>query len=186
LLASRLDAAQHGQALGDEMQSREALDLMALAAEEGSRVGASLDVAPGLQHSLAEMQGNSRLLRRLLRNLLENAQRHAGAHQHGLINSLSTEKDENNPAITLRLDGDAVQLRIEVSDHGPGVPLDERERIFEPFYRSSRASESTGGVGLGLSLVKSIAQQHGGSVRCQARADGQQGACFVVSLPRSR
>jgi two-component system OmpR family sensor kinase len=48
----------------------------------------------------------------------------------------------------------------------PGVPPDQRERIFEPFYRLPGASEREGGVGLGLALVKSIAERHGGAVRC--------------------
>jgi signal transduction histidine kinase len=56
-----------------------------------------------------------------------------------------------------------------------------RERIFEPFYRLPGASESVGGVGLGLSLVKSIAQRHLGSVHCEDRPGG--GARFVVRLP---
>jgi signal transduction histidine kinase len=71
---------------------------------------------------------------------------------------------------------------LRVTDHGPGVPKELRERIFEPFYRAPGASERDGGVGLGLALVKSIAQRHGGSVRCEAAASGQ-GACFVVTLP---
>ena len=70
---------------------------------------------------------------------------------------------------------------LEVLDTGPGVPLDLRERIFEPFYRLPGASEKDGGVGLGLALVKSIAQRHGGSVQCSNRAEG--GACFSLRLP---
>jgi signal transduction histidine kinase len=61
------------------------------------------------------------------------------------------------------------------------VPVDLRERIFEPFYRLPGATERDGGVGLGLALVKSIAIRHGGSVECENRPDG--GACFVVCLP---
>jgi two-component system OmpR family sensor kinase len=69
---------------------------------------------------------------------------------------------------------------VAVEDHGPGVPADLRERIFEPFYRLPGASEREGGVGLGLSLVKTIAERHGGSVRCEAREGS--GARFVVAL----
>jgi signal transduction histidine kinase len=72
-------------------------------------------------------------------------------------------------------------VRLCVCDRGPGVPLDLRERIFEPFYRLPGASEHEGGVGLGLSLVRSIVQRHGGSVRCEDREGG--GAQFVVLLP---
>ena len=56
-----------------------------------------------------------------------------------------------------------------------------RERIFEPFYRLPGASEHSGGVGLGLALVKSITERHGGTVRCLGRDGG--GACFAVELP---
>ena len=68
-----------------------------------------------------------------------------------------------------------------VDDRGPGVPAELRERIFEPFYRLPGASEKEGGVGLGLALVKSIAERHQGSVRCESRPGG--GARFVVELP---
>ena len=72
---------------------------------------------------------------------------------------------------------------IFVADHGPGVPEAQRERIFEKFYRLPGASERSGGVGLGLSLVRSIAERHGGTVRCEDRQDGGKGASFVISLP---
>ena len=72
---------------------------------------------------------------------------------------------------------------VRVSDFGPGVAADQRERIFEPFYRLPGASERSGGVGLGLALVRSIAERHHGSVRCEDRPDGQAGACFVLRFP---
>jgi signal transduction histidine kinase len=73
------------------------------------------------------------------------------------------------------------QIEICVSDRGPGVPEDQRERIFEPFYRMPGHAEHAGGVGLGLSLVRQIAQRHGGDVRCEAREGG--GSRFIISLP---
>jgi signal transduction histidine kinase len=56
-----------------------------------------------------------------------------------------------------------------------------RERIFEPFFRLPGHAEQAGGVGLGLSLVKQIAERHGGHVRCEAREGG--GSRFVLDLP---
>jgi two-component system, OmpR family, sensor kinase len=56
-----------------------------------------------------------------------------------------------------------------------------RERIFEPFYRLPGASEREGNVGLGLALVKSIVERHGGQVHCEDQPGG--GACFVIALP---
>jgi two-component system, OmpR family, sensor histidine kinase RstB len=68
-----------------------------------------------------------------------------------------------------------------VCDRGPGVPEALRERIFEPFFRLPGHAEREGGVGLGLALVKQIAQRHRGSIRCTAQEGG--GSCFVLSLP---
>jgi two-component system, OmpR family, sensor kinase len=157
LLASRLQALASG-ALQAE---REPVDMRALAQQEGARLNVAITA---LEQGLPIcVLGDARLLRRLLRNLLENAQRYGGQE------------------VLLELQATGKELSLEVLDRGPGVPLAEREKIFEPFYRSSQASESAGGVGLGLSLVRSIALQHGGSVQCLAREGG--GARFVVSLP---
>ena len=69
---------------------------------------------------------------------------------------------------------------MTVQDHGTGVAADECERIFEPFYRAKNASERDGGVGLGLALVKTIAQRHGGSAKCEDTHGA--GGRFVVRL----
>lgn len=167
LLASRLDSAQA------DVGTFETVDLTGLAAEECAKSGAELQV---LSESAIAVQGVPKLLRRLMRNLLENANRYA---------MKSTAAASVEPVVlTLAMDGvgDAKTAVLRVTDHGPGVPKELRERIFEPFYRAPGASERDGGVGLGLALVKSIAQRHGGSVRCEAAASGQ-GACFVVTLP---
>lgn len=151
LLASRLDAAH------DALQ-REPVDLLVLAVEEAARVGAAVDGVA------ASCSGDERLLRRALRNLLENARRYGGA-------SIEVEVGRPRPA----------QVEVRVCDRGPGVPAAMRERIFEPFFRLPGHAEQAGGVGLGLSLVKQIAERHGGGVRCEARAGG--GSCFVIALP---
>jgi signal transduction histidine kinase len=169
LLASRLDTRQA------DAEPFEALDLTGLAAEECSRVNAELnaelpvETGPGIaltDHSLV-VQGSPRLLRRLIRNLLENAKRYG------------------NGDISLELAKIRVGMKklavIKVHDRGSGVPTEQRERIFEPFYRLPGASERDGGVGLGLALVKSISERHGGTVRCEARPGG--GASFIVELP---
>ena len=174
LLASRLDLpdAEEGAALGPV----EEVDLIGLAAEECARTGADLDVAPGTAPLL--VQGHARLLRRLLRNLLENARRYGqplGAAASGA--AVATEV-----RLLLSQGGSGLSrvAVVAVEDRGSGVPTDLRERIFEPFYRLPGASEREGGVGLGLSLVKTIAERHGGRVRCEAREGG--GARFVVEL----
>ena len=70
-------------------------------------------------------------------------------------------------------------LRIAVHDHGSGIPEDQRERIFEPFYRGNA---NIRGVGLGLHLAREIVHQHGGSLELED-GDGA-GTTFVVTLPR--
>lgn len=153
LLASRLDAKD------TDIGTFEAVDLTGLAAEECARAGARLEASG----APVVVQGVPRLLRRLIRNLLENAHRYAAGEA----------------AVELSMEGAEAVLRVR--DHGPGVPEAERERIFEPFYRLKGASERHGGVGLGLSLVRSIAERHNGSVRCEDSPGG--GACFVLRLP---
>lgn len=164
LLASRLDTRQA------DAEPFEALDLTGLAAEECSRVNAELQAelttGPDAGHSLT-VQGSPRLLRRLIRNLLENARRYS----HG---DISLELAQTGT-------GSKQRAVIKVHDRGPGVPAAQRERIFEPFYRLPGASEREGGVGLGLALVKSISERHGGTVRCEDRPGG--GASFIVELP---
>ncbi len=74
-------------------------------------------------------------------------------------------------------------LRVSVSDEGPGIPEDERERIFERFYRlDSARSREEGGTGLGLAIVKHIAMVHRGRVWVE-RGDGDRGSKFVLSIP---
>jgi two-component system OmpR family sensor kinase len=120
------------------------------------------------QADIVEMRGDPALLRRMIRNLLENAQRHGGATTIGAT-------------LALKPDG---TIRLDVCDNGAGVPATEREAIFAPFYRVRGSSESDGGYGLGLSLVRQIAQRHGGDVCYFARPAG--GGCFCVTLPGSR
>ena len=74
-------------------------------------------------------------------------------------------------------------VRIIVEDNGPGIPEEQRERIFERFYQIDHARGPGRGAGLGLSIVQQIAQAHGGSVMAEAREGG--GARFIVELPLS-
>ncbi len=141
----------------EALDRRDPVDLLGLAAEEASRVDAEVD-GPALQ-----VHGDERLLRRALRNLLENARRYGG--------------DE----VSVELLRSSAGAEVRVCDRGPGVPEALRERIFEPFYRLPGHAEQAGGVGLGLSLVRQIAQRHSGSVRCESRPGG--GSIFVLALP---
>jgi len=138
----------------------EPIDFTALVNKECERAGAVL------QAERAELLGSVRLLQRLVRNLLDNALRHGGGRAE------------------VELRARTAGIELDVMDRGPGVDPEERERVFEPFYRVRGASEAHGGVGLGLSLVRQIARQHGGDVFCLARDGG--GSVFRVTLPRTR
>jgi len=150
LLASRLDHAERPM-------RAEPVDLLALAAEEAARCAATLDGKPAM------INGDCVLLRRLLRNLLENAARH-GAPPVDL--EVSTAPDG--------------MIHLAVHDRGKGIAQAERTRVFEPFYRPAGIGEAAGSWGLGLSLVKQIAERHAGSARCTDRAGG--GTSFIVTL----
>ena len=158
LLASRLD---HGPELGE----RERVDCLALAAEEGARAGVTLRAVAEVAAPY-DVIGSPRLLRRIIRNLIDNAARH-GAPPVEV--ELGRGVLAGRPSVT-----------ISVHDHGPGIPADLRERVFDPFFRPEGWTEEAGGWGLGLSLVRQIARRHGG----EARVVGGDGVTtFTVELP---
>lgn len=101
-----------------------------------------------------------------LSNLLGNAVRYAG-----------------RAPIEISVSADPTWASISVRDHGPGIPLAEQQRIFEPFVRG-RGGASVQGTGLGLWLVNTIARAHGGEVKLTS-APGE-GATFALRLPRAQ
>lgn len=141
------------------LERPERLDLFALVTEECARHGVEATGAP------ADVLGDARLLTRLVRNLVVNALRHG------------------RPPVDVEVREDRKRVLLSVRDHGDGLPKGEETRVFEPFYRPAGRSEATGGWGLGLALVRQIAEHHGGSVRVEPAEGG--GARFVVDLPRA-
>lgn len=132
LLSSRLDAVR-------ALDQREEVDLLALAAEEGVRYDQCLVTGQPVL-----VQGDRALLRRMTRNLIENAERHG------------------TPPIEVEVGREGGHAVITVSDRGPGVAASQREHVFTPFFRIPGERGEASGTGLGLTLVRQIARQHGG------------------------
>jgi len=133
-----------------------------LAQARGVRLSARL--APGV---VADIDRGA--LRQVLLNLLDNAVRYGPPGQ--------------NVTITTSSAGD--NWTLEVADEGAGIPPDERERIFAPYYRMTRdAGGAVGGTGIGLAVVRRLVKEHGGRVHVvNANGNGGSGARFVVALP---
>jgi signal transduction histidine kinase len=113
---------------------------------------------------LGSVDGDRRLLGRAVGNLLRNAQKYAA----------------DQVALHARRDG--FRLEIAIEDDGPGIPDEDRERIFEPFFRLDRSRDrATGGFGLGLSIARKAIALHGGTLVAERSPLG--GARFVISLP---
>ena len=142
----------------------EPLDLDDIVLEEAARtrVGASVEIDTS-RVSAAPVLGNRDELGRLVRNLVENAARHARS------------------TVQLAVAAEDGGARLDVVDDGPGIPAEERERVFDRFYRADFSrSRDTGGTGLGLAIARAIAEGHGGELRL---VDSVAGAHFVLDLP---
>lgn len=113
---------------------------------------------------VAEVDGA--LLRQALLNLLDNALKYGPADQ----------------TVRMGLEVEGRHVLVWVEDEGPGVPEEERSRIWEPYFRRPVHRESAvAGSGIGLSVVQDVAEAHGGSVRVEQAEEG--GARFVIDLP---
>jgi signal transduction histidine kinase len=137
-------------------------ELLAQIREEFTDMGAAVTVGG---HALRPFTGKAQALKRCLTNLIANAVKF-GTRAEILIE-------------------DGADLVIRVRDRGPGIPEEELERVFEPFYRlESSRNRDSGGTGLGLSIARDVAQAHGGSLQL-ANAPGG-GLEATLRLPRRR
>ncbi len=149
------------------MASEVLLDCFARAADKGIDLG--YDGADAEQPDVV-VQGNPTLLKEMVRNLVENAIHY------------TPSTSERPGVVTLRVlvDPYSKVLVLQVEDNGPGIPATERELVFQPFYRA--LGTNVDGSGLGLPIVREIAQRHGATVTVEAAHPGQAlpGACFTV------
>lgn len=124
-----------------------------------------------LDPALPAVLGDSVALKQAIENLLNNAAKY-GYGENSWIGVYAAKAREN----------DREMIEIRVRDRGPGIPDDERDRIFEPFFRGRSAIRNqVHGTGLGLNLVKRVIEAHHGSVRVNSQAF--KGTEFIVLLP---
>ncbi|MGP4112698.1 sensor histidine kinase [Streptomyces sp. 4N509B] len=143
----------------------EEVDLDDVVDGERARLRATTGVTVEASLTPVKVRGDREALVRLVRNLADNAARHARTRVR-----LATAEE----------DGQAV---VDVADDGPGVPVGERERVFDRFVRLDDArGRRSGGAGLGLAIARQIAREHGGSVEVTDAPAG--GALFRVRIPR--
>jgi len=155
--------------------SRGPVDLMELAqaallAYEAPATAAGRKLSLELRDGPLVTHGDRAALRALLDNLLDNALRHGRADR----SVPGTEVPGTNVPDTIFVRAYRAAPNegvLEVEDAGPGIPAEERERVFDRFYRGEEASE--GGSGLGLAIVRRIAQTHGGRVELAEGAGGK-------------
>ncbi|WP_408586733.1 ATP-binding protein [Novosphingobium sp.] len=154
------------------------LDLAELAAQVVAARGARFDQRPDQRgdcpirfHSdtiMAIVHGDALRLERVLDNLLDNA----------------ASFSPPGAAVEVDVTADGARVRLTVSDHGPGVPVAERDKVFERFHSVRPDDEAFGAhSGLGLAIARTIAEAHDGTLTIADRADGAPGACLVLELP---
>jgi two-component system sensor histidine kinase KdpD len=104
-----------------------------------------------------------------------------------LVNLIENAAKYSPPGSPVEIDAErqSGSVRIRVIDHGPGVPKDKTERIFDPFFRADSRDTSTEGSGLGLVIVRGFVEAMGGTVRAFNRRDGA-GAVFEIRLPQPK
>jgi signal transduction histidine kinase len=136
-----------------------------------SRPDTPIEVSEAAEQLLIE--GDRRRLARVVANLIDNARLHGGDDATVFVQESAAEGEPIG------------HVRIAVEDHGPGVPPEERDLVFERFARGAVAGRrsASDGAGLGLALVDEHIRLHGGRVWVEDRTDGEPGARFVIELP---
>jgi len=133
----------------------------------GAPVVVYKQIAPDLPLVLADELA----LQQALQNLVDNALKYGTEGSNWIGVSASQSNGEAGPAVEIR-----------IADRGPGIPADEQEHIFDPFFRGQRAvQDQVHGSGLGLYLVKKIVEAHGGTI--QVKSEPMNGAEFTIRIP---
>ncbi len=129
-------------------------------------VSKRIDLGFEQQDQINSIVGNEELIKEALKNLIENALHYC----------------PQNSTVTVRLKQTPREVVVEVEDNGPGILKEERDKIFERFYRSETRDDD--GCGLGLPIVREIMDRHAGSIEYRDAPKGQ-GACFQLIFPQA-
>lgn len=161
---------------GHVLRTREPLSIGTLI-DESLRSSQAALLEPGLvvekqlQPGLPLVLADELAMKHAFQNLVDNALKYGTEGNNWIGVFASAVKDQNGPAVEVR-----------VADRGPGIPEDEQQRIFDPFFRGQRAiKDQIHGTGLGLNLVKKIVEAHGGTI--QVKSEPMKGTEFIVRIP---
>lgn len=165
------DLAQlHGQVLGTRRLNREPVAMSdwlasALLPWRAAAVDKGLSWTADIPPNLPTMELDQDRLGQVIGNLLSNAIKYTPA----------------GGAVRVSAEADDSEVRIRVTDDGPGIVAQERQRVFEPFFRSRQQRRFPQGLGLGLTIAQDIVQAHGGTLELDGAYEA--GSCFIVHLP---
>ncbi len=166
LINNLLSLARLDSPLIELRKTTESMEEIVLASVARLRVlGGEQRILVNMDSDLPLVRAEPLLLEQVLLNLIENAKRYAGA----------------NVRIQIHVKSSDGILAVQVLDDGPGIPEDERDKVFEKFYRGRGVGKADGGVGLGLTICRAIVRAHGGRISARDRKGG--GTIVEFTLP---
>jgi signal transduction histidine kinase len=184
LRAELLDDAQQRAKFTADLQEMEAMVAGALDFLRGMENGEPprpvdmMALLESLQTDMQESGGEVRITGRTTAPLHGRVQ----ALKRGIGNLIENAIKYGQRADVV-IDDNETRLRLRIEDDGPGIPADQLEKVFEPFYRlESSRNRDTGGSGLGLAIARGVAALHGGQLTLENRAQG--GLAAILTLPR--
>jgi len=171
-LVNQLLALARAEPDADRARAADQLDLAQLARDTTTEwvpraLERDIDLGFDSPHARARVRGDAFLLKEMLNNVLDNAIRYT----------------QPGGQVTVRVIPDTTSIVLSVEDNGPGIPAADRERVFERFYRV--LGTGTEGCGLGLAIVREIAQAHGGDAVLASGAN-EAGTLVRITLPMVR
>jgi len=141
-------------------------DVVGAAVERARRLSRGHDIRIDIDPRLPLLCIDSVLIEQVFFNLLDNSCKYAPAGTAVKVWARATPE----------------HIAIEVADQGPGIPIEDRDKVFDMFYRVNLADTQTAGTGLGLAICRGIVEAHGGTIRAEPGLHGA-GTCIVIHLP---